>query len=55
MVPYIESILDQYGLDLSKMGPILCGGTELHITKAVDYTDLFVGKKENNIKSKIKE
>ena len=24
MVLYIESTLDQYGLDLSKMGPLLC-------------------------------
>ena len=46
MVLYIESTLDQYGFDLSKMGPLLCWGTELHITKAVDYTDLFIGEKK---------
>ena len=54
-VLYIESSLDKYGLDLSKMGPLLCRGTELHITKAVDYTDLFIGKKKNDSKSKIKD
>ena len=54
MVLYIESTLDQYGPDLLKMGPLLCWGTELHITKAVDYTDLFIGGK-NDSKSKIKD
>ena len=42
MVLYIESTLDQYGLDLSKMGLLLCSGTELHVTKAVYYRDLFI-------------
>ena len=45
MLLYIESTLDQYGLDLSNMGPVLSLGTELHITKSVDYTDLFKGEK----------
>ena len=31
MVLYIESTIDQYGP--SKKGPLLCRGTELHITK----------------------
>ena len=34
---------NNYGVDLSKMAPLPCSSTELHITKAVDYTDLFIG------------
>ena len=44
MVTYIKSTCDQYGVDLSKMGLLPCRGTELHITKAVYCTDLFLGK-----------
>ena len=54
MVIYVESALDQYGLDLSKMGLLLCWGTEHNITKAVDYTVLFTGKKTTS-SLKIKE
>ena len=46
MVLFIESTLDQWGLDLSKMGPLPCLGTEFHFTIALDYTDVFIGKKK---------
>ena len=46
MVLYIESTLDQYGIDLSKMEPLRCRVTELHITTVAYYTDLFTGKKK---------
>ena len=39
MVLYIESTWDHYGVDLLKVGLLPCWGTELHITKAVYYTD----------------
>ena len=42
MVLYIQLTLDQYGVDLSKLGPLLC--SILH--RAVYYTDLFIGKKK---------
>ena len=48
MVLYIESILDQHRRDLSKWDLYYADALKsLDITKAVDYTDLFIEKKDS--------